>query len=61
MTLKKLILVISSQYSGVMALDENTCPKCGVAFPTKEELVQHIKVHEEDIEQRAQNLDFYPQ
>jgi hypothetical protein len=59
--LKKLILLILSQYFGVMALDENTCPKCGAAFPTKEALVQHVKEHEKDIEQRPQNLDFYPQ
>jgi hypothetical protein len=45
-----------------MVLGENICPKCGIAFPTKEDLVQHAKGHEEDMdEQRAQNLDFYPQ
>lgn len=49
-------------YSKVMILGENICPKCGIAFPTKEDLVQHAKGHEEDMEeQRAQNLDFYPQ
>ena len=45
-----------------IALDENKCPKCGIVFPTTEELAQHAKIHEEDIEEeRAQNLDFYPQ
>jgi hypothetical protein len=43
-------------------LDQNKCPKCGIVFPTTEELAQHVKIHKEDIEEeQAQNLDFYPQ
>lgn len=58
---KKIILEIISILWGI-ALDENKCPKCGIVFPTTEELAQHAKIHEEDIEEeRAQNLDFYPQ
>jgi hypothetical protein len=46
----------------VIALAENKCLKCGIVFPTSEELAQHAKIHEEDAEEeRAQNLDFYPQ
>jgi hypothetical protein len=45
-----------------MVLDKNKCLKCGIVFPTKEELVKHAMVHEEDIERKpVQNLDFYPQ